>query len=82
MPEKFFVQLLPTKFLSPTKIIKTFFWCDLQKQSSCVFLQTLGAIFGSQATLGGIFTQIFSKLNVLEMCLHPLHPHLQHNCFS
>jgi len=31
--------------ISPTKIIMTFFWCDLQKRSSCVFLQTLGAIF-------------------------------------
>ena len=30
MPEKVFVQLLPTKF-SPTKIIMTFFWCDLKK---------------------------------------------------
>jgi len=28
----------------PTKMIKTF-WCDLQKRSSCDFLQTLGAMF-------------------------------------
>jgi len=28
------------------------FWCDLQTRSSCVFLQTLGAVFWSQATKG------------------------------
>jgi len=39
--------------------MKTFFWCDLQKRSPCVFLQTLGAIFWSQTTLGAIFTRIF-----------------------
>jgi len=56
----------------------TFFWCDLQKGSSCVFLQTLGAIFLSQLTFGGIFTQIFSKSNLLGLRF----PHLQHNCFA
>ena len=25
--------------------MKTFFWCGLQKRSSCVFMETLGAIF-------------------------------------
>jgi len=71
---------------SPTKIVKTFFWCDLQKRSSCVFLQTSGAIFWSQATFGAIFTrifrdfaQIFSKSKRLGLRLHP---HLQHHCFS
>jgi len=63
LPEKFFVQLLPTKFL-PQRSLKTLFWCDLQKRSSCVFLQTFGAIFWSQATFGGILTQIFSKSNL------------------
>jgi len=29
----------------PTKIMKSFFWCELQKRSSCVFMQTLGVIF-------------------------------------
>jgi len=75
----FYLQFFPTK-------IKTFFWCDLQKSSSCVFLQTLGSIFLSQATFGAIFTrifrnfaQIFSKLKLLGVLFHP---HLQHHCFS
>jgi len=61
---------------SPTKFIKTFFWIDLQKRSSCVFLQTLGAIFLSQTTLGAIFgqicrdfAQIFSKSKLLGVAL-------------
>jgi len=43
-PKSFFVKLLPTKFLLQ-RSFKTFFWCGLQKSSSCVFLQTLGAIY-------------------------------------
>jgi len=41
-------------------ICRPFSWCDLQKWSALVFLQTLGAIFRSQTTLGAIFAQIFS----------------------
>jgi len=44
---------------SPTKIIKISFWCNLQKKSSCVFMQTLGAIFWSQTTLGANFSRLF-----------------------
>ena len=49
---KVFARHFPKSFcvtfaykLSSTKIMKTFFWYDLQKRHSCVFLQTLGAIF-------------------------------------
>jgi len=70
---------------SPTKFIKTFFWIDLRKRSSCVFLQILDAIFLSQATLGAIFggicrdfAQIFSKSKLLAVRLHT---HLEHHCF-
>jgi len=62
------------------------FWCDLQNRPSYVFLQTLGAIFWSEATLDVIFTrifrdftQIFNKSKLLGVRLHP---HLQHHCFS
>jgi len=37
-------------------------------------VQTLAAIFSSQGTFGGIFTQIFSKSNLLGVRLHPPHP--------
>jgi len=30
----------------------------------------------------GLFAQIFSKLKLLGLRLQPLHPHLQHHCFS
>jgi len=57
--------------------------------SSCVFLQTLGANFWSQATLGAIltrnfkdFVQIFSKSKLMGVLFHPLHPHLQYHYFS
>ena len=66
---------------SPTKIMKTSFWCNLQKRSSCVFIKTLGAIFWSQTTLGAFFTrtfrasaQIFSKSKLLVVRLQPLQP--------
>ena len=36
--------------------MKTFFWCNLQKMSSCVFLQTFDAISWKQRTLGAIFS--------------------------
>jgi len=54
LPEKF-CALFAHKF-SPTKIIKIFFWCDLQKRS---FLPTLVADFLCQTSLGAIFAQIF-----------------------
>jgi len=54
-PERFLPacsQTCPKSYLcnftcnfSPTKIINTFLWCDLQKRSSCVFLQTLEPFF-------------------------------------
>jgi len=68
-PEKFFVQLFTSKFLLQRSLRPL--WCDLQKSSSCVFLQTLVAIFWSQVILGGIFTQIFSKSKLLGWaCTH------------
>ena len=69
LPETFFVQLLPTNFLPQRS-----FWCYLQKRSSCVFMQTLGAIFWSQITLGAIFAQIFSKSKLFGARLQSLHP--------
>ena len=41
-------------------LYRPFFGVDPKKWSSLVFLQTLGAIFWSQTTLGAIFAQIFS----------------------
>jgi len=55
--EKFFVQLLPTNSL-PRRSRRPF-WYDLQKRSSCDFLQTLG----SQARLSAIFTRIFRDVS-------------------
>ena len=62
------------------------FWCDLQKRSSCDFLQTLGAIFLSPARLGVISTifrdvsQIFSKSKLLGVSLTPTSN--KHHCIS
>ena len=44
---------------SPTKIMKTFFGVNSKKMSSCVFQQTLGAIFLNQTTLDAVFVRIF-----------------------
>ena len=56
-------------------------WCDLQKRSSCDFLQTFGTSFWSQARLGAIFTrifrdvaQIFSKSKLIGGALSPPPP--------
>jgi len=38
--------------------MKTLFWYDLQKRSSCVFLRKLGTISLNQTTLGAIFSRI------------------------
>ena len=76
----FFVQLLPTNFLSQ-RPWSPLFGVTSRKRSSCVFMETLGATFLSRTTLGVIFTlifrdytQIFGKSNLFEMRLHPLHP--------
>jgi len=53
LSRKVFCVTFAYKF-SPTKIIKIFFWCDLQNRSSCDFLPTLGAIFLGQEILGAI----------------------------
>ena len=53
-PKNIFVQF------SPTKIMKTFFWYDLQKRSSCVLPQKVGTIFLNQERLGAILVWIFS----------------------
>jgi len=61
------------------------FWCDLQKRSSCVFMQTLGAIFWSQATLGAIFLDFqgfFPDFHQIKAYGGALAPHLQQHCFS
>jgi len=82
LPE--FPQTCPKTFcatfaykLFPTNIMKTIFWCDLPKiRSSCVFLQTLGAIVWSQTTLRAIFPgflRILSRFSgILPKCLEIL----------
>ena len=60
LPEKFFVQFCLQ--FSPTKIMKTFFWCDLQKKVFMCFFANLGVIFWSQTTLGAIYSRIFRNL--------------------
>ena len=68
---------------SPTKIMKTLFWYDLQKRSSLYFSANVGRHFWNQTTLGPIFARvirdfarIFDKTKLLGVRLHP-HP-LQH----
>ena len=55
---KHFCATFAYKF-SPTKIMKTFFGVTSKNRFSCVFLQTLGAIFWSATQLGAIFARIF-----------------------
>jgi len=54
-----FAQIFPNlpKKLS-CNFCQSFLWGDLQKWSSLVFLQTLGAIFRSQTPLGAIFPRV------------------------
>jgi len=56
--------------------IKTSFWCNIQKKSSCVFLQILGVIF---TRIFRNFAQIFCKSKLLYVSLQP---HLEHHWFS
>ena len=60
LPEKFFVQLLPTNSLQQRSLRPFLVWPP--KRSSWVFLQTLDAIFWSQATLGVIFARMFRNV--------------------
>ena len=52
LPRKAFCATFAYKF-SPTKI--TVCWCDFQKRSSCVFMQTLGASVWNKAMSGTIY---------------------------
>jgi len=56
LPETFWATLPIIFSLKDREVL---FWDDLQKRSSCVFLQTLGAILWNQTRLGAIFAQIF-----------------------
>jgi len=56
LPETFWATL-PINF--SLKGHEVHFWDDLQKRSSCVFLQTLGTILWNQTRLGAIFVRIF-----------------------
>jgi len=55
---KDFVRLLRPNIF-PQRSWRPFFGVTSSKRSSCVFVQTLGAIFWSQTTLGAIFARIF-----------------------
>ena len=69
--QKIFARIspnLPEKILcdfclqiSSHKDREDFFWYDLQKRSSRVFLQTLGAILWKQTTLGATVVWIFRE---------------------
>jgi len=63
LPEKFFLQLLPTKFL-PQRSLKTFFWCGLQKGLHVFFCKPW-APFLKSSNFWHMFTQIFRKSNLL-----------------
>jgi len=54
---KSFSATFAFRFLSK-RSWKTFLWYDLQRRSSCAFLQTLGTNFSNQTTLGAIFSWI------------------------
>jgi len=73
--------------------MKTFFWCDLQRNDFHVFfLQTLGSVFEMKQRWGHFsrifrdfaqifrdFAWIFNKSNLLGVRLHP---RLLHHCSS
>jgi len=64
--------------------MKTFFGVTSKERASCIFVQTLAAIFLSQTTLGAIFAQILidflgfartlDKSKLMVLFLYPLHP--------
>jgi len=85
-PEKFLCNFADR--FSPIKIMKNFFWCDLQKKVKC-FSANLGCHFLKSNNAGRNlysdfkgFCQDVSKSNLLGVCLQPLHPHLQHHYYS
>jgi len=79
LPQKVFCATFSYKF-SPQRSLRPFLvWPP--KRSSCVFLQTLGAVFWSQVTLGTIFLRIirdvamiFSKSKLLVCACIPSPP--------
>jgi len=67
---------------STTKIMKTSFWCNLQKKVFMYFYANFRRHFLKSNNVGPFFAQIFSKSKLLGMRLQPMHPHLKHHCFS
>jgi len=94
LPETFLCDFCLQIFISWRPFYLFLVWPP-KNRSSCVFLQTLGAIFSNQTTLGIIFARIFrdfaqifkdfarnfDKPKLLWVPLHPLHPRLLHQCF-
>ena len=60
LSRKVFVRL--SRQIFSHKDHEDLFWYDVQKRLSCVFLQTLGAIFENKATLDAIFARISKML--------------------
>ena len=78
------MRLLSTNFL-PQRSRRPFYDVTSKKRSSCVFVQTLGAIFWRQTTLGAIFARIFRdfrQFKTFEDVVATLHPRLLYHCLN
>jgi len=74
LAQKAFVGLLPTTFL-PQRSWRSFLCMASKKRSSCVFLETLGAIF---AQIFRDFARMFENQNFWECAGTPCTPLLHH----
>ena len=74
---------------SPTSIMKTSFWCNLQEKVFMCVYANLGRHFLKSNNVGRYFYPDFQGfcpdfllIKTFGIDLQPLHPHLQHHCFS
>jgi len=87
LAEKFFCATFASKF-SPTKIMKTSFWCNLQKKVFLCFYAKPWAPFLEVKQRWGIFLPgfqgfcpDFQLIKTFGVELATPAPHLQHHCF-
>jgi len=77
----------------PTEIMKTYFWCVLQKGLDLFFCKRWVPFFLSQTTLGAIFAQIFRDFAQIfrdfawifdksKLLGVQVHPRLLHHCLK
>ena len=87
LPEKVFVQLLPTNFL-PQRSLRPFFGVTSKTVLHVFLYKTWAPFFEVKQFWAPLlpdfqgFCPDFQQIKTFGVRLHPLHPQIQHNCFS